>query len=417
MHTIRKPAPLDFAGNRQRLLEKLSEDSLAIVCSGRPSARTADQKHDHFADRSFFYLCGIEQEESILVIYRDGEYHRVSLFISQPDEFQERWNGRRMSKDEIAAISGIEEIYYLDAFEGQVADLIDSNPINRIWLDFSAVNSQAQEIRHKLQEIQQRLTGRNKLFDLSPLLTQLRMVKSREEIGLIKSAINLTGEGIFAMLRVLKPGLSEYHLWSEFQYTLSQAGCLTPAFPSIVAAGRNLFCLHHMKPFGGIGENDLVQVDVGATAGGLCADISRVLPASGRFSERQLQIYNLVRACQETAFSTIRPGIKLSDINQACRETAAEGLKQLGILSDRSDIGRYFWHGVSHHLGLDVHDVSHREALLLPGMVLTVEPGIYIPELNIGMRIEDDIEVVDDGCHILSAGIPREAKEIEALMS
>lgn len=417
MPPLRNLPSLNFANNRQNLLDLLSDDSLAVVCAGRPSHRTADQKHEHFADRSFFYLCGIEQEESVLVIYRDGELCKVLLFISRPDEIQERWNGTRITRKEASGISGIDEIYYLDSFDGQIADLIDSNPINRIWLDLSARNEQSMEIRQKLQEIQQRRSGQKKIFDLSPLLTQLRMIKSREEINLVKTAINLTGEGIMAMLRVLRPGLKEYHLLSEFQYTLNQAGCLSPAFPSIVAAGKNLFCLHHMSPYGDICENDLVQIDVGAVAGGLCADISRVLPASGKFSERQLEIYELVRACQETAFETIKPGIRISDINQSCRETAAEGLKKLGILSDKTKVGSYFWHGVSHHLGLDVHDVSHREALLQPGMVLTVEPGIYIPELNIGMRIEDDIEVVADGCHILSAGIPREAKEIEALMS
>lgn len=417
MTAIRSLPATNFINNRLNLLEKLSDDSLAVFCAGRPPAKTADQKHDHYADRSFYYLSGIEQEESILVIYRDGERCRVILFISSPDEIQERWNGRRLTRDAAKLASGVEEVYYLGSFEGQIADLIDSTPINRIWLDFSVRNEQAQELRQKLQEMQQRQSGHKKLFDVSPMLTQLRMIKSREEIELIRTAIKLTGEGIMAMLRVLGPGLKEYHLWSEFQYTLSQSGCLRPAFPSIVAAGKNIFCLHHMSPFGDINENDLVQVDVGATSGGMCADISRVLPASGKFSDRQLQIYKLVRECQEAAFSTIKPGIKLSDINQVCREKAVEGLKILGILDDKSKIGNYFWHGVSHHLGMEVHDVNHREALLQAGMVLTVEPGIYVPEWDIGMRIEDDVEVTDEGCHILSSGIPREASEIEALMS
>lgn len=407
-----------FIDNRKNLIDLMSNDSLAILCAGMPEARTADQKHAHFADRSFFYLSGIEQEEAVLLLGRTSVGIRQMLFVPPTDMMYERWNGHRISREEAMAASGVQEVYYLEAFEGILADLLASDKPLHIWQDKTAANKQAQELQVILRELVNRQGPESEieLRDISPQLTQLRMIKTEEELSLIRSASSLTLEGIMAMLSAARPGMYEYQLMSEFEYTLAQAGCLEPAFPSIVAAGKNALCLHYMQPYDKIAEGDLIQIDLGAAVGGLCADISRVIPASGRFSEQQLELYELVRACQEEAFSVIKPGIKLADINQACRAVAAEGLKKMGLLSDASEVGNYFWHGVSHHLGLDVHDVSNREAMLQPGMVLTVEPGIYIPERQMGMRLEDDVVVTENGCSILSAAIPREAHEIESLM-
>jgi Xaa-Pro aminopeptidase len=400
-----------FRRNRQALLNMLGEGSLAIVCAGRPPRKTADEHYPHFANRSFFYLTGIEQAESILLIYKHNSHTRTALFIASSDVIHERWNGRRLTRDEAAARSGLDDIAYLEGFSGIMADLAETGPV-RLWFDLTADNPQAHDLRDMLERQAPHLVPN----DLSPLLTQLRMIKQPEELALIREAAKLTGEGVMAILQACRPGIMEYQLCSEFQYTLSQAGCLEPAFPSIVAAGDHIMCLHHMDPVGQVQAGDLVLVDVGATTGGLCADISRVFPASGRFSERQLAIYELVRSCQEMAFATIRPGIRLADINEACRAVARDGLIRLGIMQAGDSVTDYFWHGVSHHLGLDVHDICNREALLQPGMVLTVEPGVYVPAWSTGLRIEDDVVVTADGCQLLSAGIPREASEIEALM-
>lgn len=405
-----------FTGNRTAFMEALPVGSLALLCSGRPPHRTADEDYTHFGNRNFFYLTGIEQEKSILVLIKTAQESRQILFAASPDAMQERWNGRRLTRDQVGNQSGISEILYLEGFSTILADLIKRLPIHSWWVDESATDGQSEAIREHLQNRLQDLQPDAEYSDLAPLLTKLRMVKSVEEQDLIRQAASLTGEGILSMLRTLRPGLSEYHLWSEFQYTLSQAGCLELAFPSIVAAGQNIFCLHHMQPFGEIKAGDVVQVDVGAIVGGLCADISRVFPADGKFTEKQLAIYQLVRRCQDTAFAFIQPGVHLSQINEQCRLTAAAGLREYGILSGDNPVGEYFWHSVSHHLGMDVHDVCERDAELQPGMVLTVEPGLYVPEWQVGMRIEDDVVVTAAGCDLLSAAIPREAHEIEALM-
>ncbi|MDD4744061.1 MAG: M24 family metallopeptidase, partial [Eubacteriales bacterium] len=279
----------------------------------------------------------------------------------------------------------------------------------------SARDGQAAELKQQLAERHGGLLARAQ--NLEPLLVQLRMSKREDELAMLDRAIALTDRGIRAMLRRLEPGQMEYEVWAEFDHALAKEGCLNPAFASIVASGKNIFCLHYMQPYDRIQDGDLVQVDVGAWVGGLCADISRVFPANGRFTASQAALYEVVRQCQETAFATIQPGSTLAAVNEACRQTARRGLLDAGLMQPDEAITDYFWHNVSHHLGLDVHDVANREALLQPGMVLTVEPGIYMPARKMGMRIEDDVVVTKDGCRVLSRQILREAAEIEALMA
>jgi Xaa-Pro aminopeptidase len=403
-----------FSANRIRLLDQLGDSALALMTSGRPPHRTADEDYPFLANRNYFYLSGLEQEDCVLLLLRDKGQTRQILFIPEQDPMFERWRGHRAGPDEASACSGITEVQYVSSFKGLAADFLADKSI-RLWLDTSAKDSQAAEMKSWLTEAfpDQLIQGR----DLEPFLTQLRMIKCPVEIEHMQKAITLTGAGIRAMLQRLEPGLMEYQLWAEFAGVLAEAGCLSPAFPSIVASGRNLFCLHYMKPFSQIGDGDLVQIDVGAITGSLCADISRVLPASGRFTSQQKELYQIVRQCQETAFTVIRPGTTLAAINEACRKTACQGLTAAGMMKPDEAIADYFWHNVSHHLGLDVHDVANREATLQPGMVLTVEPGIYIPAINIGMRIEDDVLVTEDGCRNLSQEIPRECAQIEAIMA
>ena len=400
-----------FIRNRQRLQDCLGDSYLALISSGRPPRRTADEDYLFFANRNFFYLCGIEQENAVILLFRHGSVSREILFLPAQDMLQERWTGRRLRRDQAASRSGLPEVLYLEGFEGVFTDLMAQLPL-QFWLDFSAQDPQAAEIR---TWIDSRHPGRAP-SDLAGIFTQLRMIKDPSEIECLKSAIALTGRGIEALLRQVAPGRMEYELWSHFQHALALEGCLSPAFPSIVAAGENSLCLHYMNPHAEIKAGDLIQIDVGATVGGLCADISRVFPADGRFSPRQLAVYQLVRSCQEEAFATIRPGITLKEINDRCREVARIGLCELKILQGDDTVNNYFWHGVSHHLGLDVHDAADRDVLLKPGMVLTVEPGLYITDWQFGLRLEDDVLVTANGCTVLSQAIPREAADIEAAL-
>ncbi len=401
-----------FSSNRARLELGLGQDYLVLVNSGQAPHRTADENYPFWADRNYFYLAGLEQEECILLLFAHNGQKQQVLFIDQQDPMYERWQGHRADLTEARAVSGLADVRLKDEF----SDFIAALPAPaRVFLDLARTDASSEQLKAQLtQLLPDQLAD---CQDLAPLLTSLRMIKQDYELERMQAAIELTGQGIRAMLDRLEPGLMEYQLWAAFAGALAEKGCLSPAFPTIVASGKNIFCLHYMTPYDQIQAGELVQIDLGAIVDGLCADISRVFPASGRFSPQQKMIYQLVRQCQETAFATIKPGASLADINSACRQTAAAGLIKAGLLEKEADVTDYFWHSVSHHLGLDVHDLSDRNAKLAPGMVLTVEPGLYLPELNIGMRLEDDVLVTETGCVNLSQAIPREADEIEELLA
>ncbi len=409
-YQLRLPATF-FSGNRKSFCSKLGSDDLVILSAGSAPLRTADEHYRFFANRNFFYLTGIEQEDAILVLSIRKLQIRSILFLPPSDPLAERWNGKRLDTQTARDQSGLTEIQTTDTFAALLGDFL-STGYTRVWVDQTASDARARLIRDKIGEQSPDLEPR----DLDPILRQLRMIKQPEEIRMIRKAIRLAWQGIEAMLRVLEPGRFEYELWAAYQHELASQGLLETAFHSIVASGRNALCLHYMTPRDEIAADDLVQIDVGALVGGLCSDISRALPASGKFSPRQLDLYKVVRACQETAFAQIRPGIQIKDVNESCKQTAARGLKALGILTDDGDASDYYWHNVSHHLGMDVHDLANKDATIQPGMVLTVEPGVYIPEWSLGFRIEDDVLVTETGCENLSADLPREASEIEAAL-
>jgi len=401
-----------FSRNRTKLAGMLPDSCAVLMFAGRAPHKTADEQYPFFANRNFFYLTGIEQEESVLMMIKANGQIRETLFIRPRDLMAERWVGRRLTREEAGNRSGIESVSGLDALQPQI-DEWTAIPGQTLYLDLKADDAQVMECRRQLAEQRAGVDIR----DVSNRLIRMRMIKQPEEIALIRKAVELTHEGIEAIVRSIRPGRFEYQVWGAFQRALDEKGCLAPAFPTIIATGENALCLHYMTPFSQIAENDLVLIDVGAVVGGLNADISRVFPASGRFTERQRQVYDLVRACQETAFEAIQPGIQMKEVNDACRETARKGLVKLGIMSEEGNAADYYWHNVSHHLGIDVHDPADREVPLEPGMVLTVEPGIYVPEWRVGIRIEDDVVVTPSGCTNLSPQIPREPDEIENLMA
>ena len=402
-----------FRENRRRFFEALEDDAVCVLFSGMPYRRSADTFYPFFGDRNFYYLTGIEQEGSALVIKKEsGRIIRLTLCIRTCDKSAERWNGVVLTREEASAISGIYDIGHSECLDSIISTILtgfsgkmytDSNcsVTSNVWVSELISKNYPHLLRADTQQI----------------FSNLRAVKSGFETAMIRKAAELTGRGIEAIYRKIVPGMTEYQAEAEFKYVLAMEGAGEPAFDPIVAAGKNFNYLHYPQLTAVIGQDDLVLLDLGARWNGLCADISRVFPASGKFTEKQKSVYRAVRECQETAFSMLRPGVYIKDVNIACRNKAAEMLTELGVLYRIEDITDYYWHNVSHHLGLDVHDIISRERVLEAGMVVTVEPGIYIPEWNIGLRIEDDVLITEDGCEILSAGVPREAEEIEALIA
>jgi Xaa-Pro aminopeptidase len=250
-----------------------------------------------------------------------------------------------------------------------------------------------------------------------PLVSARRKIKAPGEIDAIRKGMQLTAAGIRRMMRVAKPGLMEYELEAEFNAELAAQGQRHPAFPSIVAAGERIFYLHYASPMSRVAEGDLILTDVGAAYDEYCTDITRVFPANGRFSPRQAQLYRVAYAANRAIMAQVRPGEPFSMPNRVCREVSFEGLKALGLLDDFADIGRYVWHGTTHHVGLDTHDVGGYEEPMAENMVFTVDAGIYVREWGIGLRIEDNVLVTSDGCENLSAGIPATIEAIEGCFS
>jgi len=403
-----------FAANRQKLLTHLPDRALVVVFAGKAVIMSEDSEYRFFANRNFFYLTGVEQEESILVISKNANQVRTRLFVQTADALKERWTGRRLRIEEARNLSGITDVVYLPSFEDFLQPFLSDNTLP-LAIEEKLAHGPGKAFEKSVIS----LHTEREVIALGPQLTRLRMIKEPCEIDMIRKAIALTDDAIREMAVLIRPGVTELTLSAAFDYALARRGCLIPAFPSIFAAGENALCLHHMNPTGQARGGELIQIDVGGRVAGHCADISRVFPASGSFSDEQKTLYATVRACQEKAFAVIKPGMFISDVNNEVKYTAKTELEKMGIIQEdnpaHSDVSSYYWHKVSHHMGLDVHDVSVREMPLEAGMVITVEPGIYIPQWGIGFRIEDDVLVTDKGCEVLSSFIPRESDEICAM--
>lgn len=409
-----KLPPEFFRGNRSKLLEKLPERCFVVMFAGQSVPMSADSHYRFLADRNFFYLSGIDQEDSILVIQKNGSRVNTALFIHTCDPLRERWTGKRISAEEATERSGVDEILLLPTSPDYLMNIVNETTFS-VATDSGIRPGPGMDF----QKMAGSIRGEENLIQVAPILVGLRMIKDKCEIEMIRRAIEVTDLAIRDALMILYLGVSELELLAAMEHGMSRKGCLIPAFPTIVAAGTNAFCLHHSNPDGKeISLGELVQVDVGASVGGLCADISRVYPVGGSFSEKQKAVYDAVRVCQQEAFRVISPGVTLAEVNQAVRRVAQTQLEKLGLMvpGEEKELGEYVWHNAAHHLGMDVHDVCNREVPLSRDCVLAVEPGIYIREWGVGFRIEDDVLVTENGCEILSDFVFRERDEIEALI-
>lgn len=402
--------------NRQRLMEGVEDNSVVILFAGEAPHMSADENYDFVPNRNFLYLTGIDREHVILMMTKSKGKVEETLFIEKSDPIMAKWVGERISMEEAKEASGVEKIQYLDNFEGAVNMLGFANYEN-IYLDLErrswvSIQSISQLFARNIGEKYPSFRVRN----IYNFIRDLRVVKSFEELECIRKAIGITYEGIKTMMLNAKPGMVEYELEAYFDFELKRRGVKKHAFKTIAASGVNGTVLHYVDNNSKIGENDLILFDLGAQYNYYCGDISRTFPVTGRFTDRQRAVYNVVlRALTETT-KAIKPGIPFSRLNEVCKEVLTEGCKELGIIKDASELSRYYYHGVSHFLGLDTHDVGTRDVDLKPGMVLTVEPGLYIEEERIGIRIEDNVVVTETGNEVLSKDIIRTAEEIENFM-
>lgn len=410
-------SPKFFVENRKRLMEALPEDSIVVLFAGEAPKKSADEQYPFTPNRHFYYLCGIAEAGVKLMLVKEKGNISEYLFIQKSDPVREKWVGKTISAEEAKVVSGVAHICYFEDFESVVHRHLTYGTLKHLGMDFERDGFDAPESRElsfaKACQARYPFVG---VRNVHEIISRLRMVKSEEEIALLREAIAVTDEGIKALMRHAKAGMYEYALEAHFDYVLKSRGIRDYAFKTIAASGANATVLHYEANHSQIPEGAMILFDLGAQYQYYNADISRTFPVSGQFSERQKVFYNMVLEAQRRVIAAIRPGVRLGELNEIVKAYYLEALGELGMAQTQDDVRRYYYHGVSHFLGLDTHDVGSGAIPLEPGMVITVEPGIYIEEEAIGIRIEDDVVVTAEGCEVLSSEIIKTVEEIEAFM-
>lgn len=403
--------------NRKKIMEQVENNSIVILFAGEAPQKTGDENYNFTPNRNFYYLTGINKENMIVMITKINDKIKETLFIEKSDPVLAKWVGERMSTEEAKEISHIEDVQFTHDFEGKVNSLALTYDLQNIYLDlerreFDSLLTKSQSFAKVASQKYPSLKVKN----IYNVLFNLRVIKTEDEIENIRKAIEITHDGIKNAVKNMKPGMIEYEIEAYFDFTLKSSGVTDYAFNTIAASGVNGTVLHYSQNNTKTKDGDLILFDLGAQWNYYSADISRTFPINGKFTERQKEIYNLVLKSQLAVIEAIKPGVPFIRLNEITREILAEGLKNLGIIKEDSELSKYYFHGVSHYLGLDTHDVGSREVNLEPGMIVTVEPGLYIPEENIGIRIEDDVLVTINGSENLSKDIMKTVEEIETFM-
>ena len=409
------PVPVErLQARREALIAKL-KTGVAIIkgaeeLSNDPPDSEYPQASSFRQDNDFFYLTGLETHDSWLIVTAaDSAHGEAYLFIPPRDPARERWTGPKLGPGaEAAAATGIPvaNIHAADSVELYLRRL-ESQASSVFWFRHTERDSKPEFIRELA------LKGRGVVTrDLSAVLGALRLVKDADEIRRLTRAVELSAEGHVAAMRFAKPGVYEYEIEATAEYTFRRLGAERLGYPSIVGSGINGTILHYDENRRQTQPGDLVVMDMGAEFGYYTADITRTIPVSGKFTERQRAIYELVLGAQQAAMDAVKPGVTLRDLDRIARKYLSD---HSGELCGPGGCVKYFIHGLSHWIGMDVHDIGGGFPLA-PGMAFTIEPGIYIPEESLGVRIEDDILVTADGYLLLSRGAPRTVAEVEKLM-
>ncbi|MEZ4885819.1 MAG: aminopeptidase P N-terminal domain-containing protein [Chitinophagales bacterium] len=417
-----------FKENRARFVAKMKPNSIAIFQSNDEMPRSADSHHTFRQNPDLFYLSGIDQEKTILILFPDcvREEMREILFIRSTNETLTIWEGHKYSIEEAKTTSGIDKIFWTNQLWTYLPELmflaencyLNLNEHGRVP---SPVLDKEMRFVHELRQ----KYPLHQYYRAAPILHELRAVKSNLEIALIQHACNITEKAFRRVLQFVKAGVYEYEIEAEILHEFLINRATGAAYPSIIASGGDSCILHYVDNNKQCKDGDVLLMDFGAEYANYAADLSRTIPVNGSFTERQAAVYNAVLRIKNEATKMLRPGITLKDYNEEVAKIVESELIQLGLLDkkavanqdkDKPLYKKYFMHGTSHFLGIDVHDVGHRYRPMEAGMIFTCEPGIYIQEENLGIRIENDILVTNGAPVDLMANIPVEVEEIEELM-
>jgi Xaa-Pro aminopeptidase len=420
--------PEIFTQNRKRFVEKMDRNSIAIFNSNDEIASNGDSIYTFKQNSDLFWLTGICQEDSMLILFPDNpdEKYREVLVLVRPNELKEKWDGHRLRVNEATAISGIQRIVWLDSLEGLLQPWIHLS--DTIYLNTNENDRKANLVPVKDYRYAAMMKERYPLHNYkrsAKILKDLRGIKTAAEVEVLQKAIDITDNTFGHLLQFVKPGVMEYEIEAEIYHQFMKQGSTGPAYGSIIASGDNARVLHYIENNRECKDGDLILMDFGAEYRGYCADLTRTIPVNGKFGRRQKTVYNACLHLHNYAKSILKPGISIVDYTEKIGDEATIIFQKIGLLK-KSDIKnedpenrayrKYLYHGISHHLGIDVHDLGTRTEPIKAGMVFTIEPGIYIEEEKMGVRIENNFWVTKTGNKDLMKNIPIEADDIERLM-
>lgn len=417
-----------FIENRVRFIKQMDKNSIAIFNSNDELPSNGDAIHTFKQNSDLLWLTGIEQEDSMLILFpgNPDEKYREVLVLTRPNELKEKWDGHRLRIAEATAISGIQTIVWLDVLDAVLQPLIHLSDI--IYLNTNENDRKANLVPVRDYRYAEMMKMRFPLHSYkrsAKILKELRAVKSAEEVVVIQKAIDITDITFKRLLRFIKPGTMEYEIEAEIMHSFLMQRATGQAYNGIIASGDRARTLHYVDNNQECKNGELVLMDFGALYGNYAADLTRTIPVNGKFSKRQKEVYNCCLHLHKYAASILKPGISIIDYTEKVGDEATAAFQKIGLLN-KADIKnedannraykKYLYHGISHHLGLDVHDLGTRTAPVKQGMVFTIEPGIYIEEEKMGIRIENNFWITKNGNKDLMKNIPVTVEEIEQLM-
>jgi Xaa-Pro aminopeptidase len=420
--------PEIFIQNRSRFVTEMLSNSIAIFVSNDEFPSNGDALHGFKQNSDLFWLTGIEQEDTMLVLFPDcpDPKYREVLVLVRPNALKEKWDGKRLRANEATDISGIKTIVWVDSIDALLQGWI--HLADHIYLDSNENDRKANLVPVREYRFIEEMKQRYPLHSYqraAKIMKALRAIKTKQEIAVVQEAINITDKTFRRLLGFIKPGVMEYEIEAEIYHSFLSQRATGPAYHSIIASGDNARTLHYVSNNAECKDGDLLLMDFGAEYGGYNADLTRTIPVNGKFGRRQKTVYNACLHLHNYAKSILKPGISIVDYTEKVGEEATQQFLKIGLLR-KSDVKnedpenrayrKYLYHGISHHLGIDVHDLGTRTEPVKAGMLFTIEPGIYIEEEQMGVRIENNVWLTRNGSIDLMKNIPITVEEIESLM-
>jgi Xaa-Pro aminopeptidase len=417
-----------FIANRKRFTERMKPNSIAIFVSNDEVPRNGDAIYTFQQNSDLYWLSGIMQEDSMVILFPDNPdpKYREVLVLVRPNEMKEKWDGKRLRREEAMAISGMKTIVWEDSVDALLQVWV--HLADAIYLDTNENDRKASLIRSRDYRFVDEMKERYPLHEYeraAKIMKELRAIKTPYEIEVVKQAVAITGKTFDRILKFVRPGVMEYEVEAEIVHSFLSQRASGEAYGSIVASGDRARTLHYVSNNQECKDGELLLMDFGALYGGYAADLTRTIPVNGKFTERQKEVYNACLHLHNYAKSILKPGISIIDYTEKVGEEATRQFLQIGLLKE-SDVKnedvenrayrKYLYHGISHHLGIDVHDLGTRTAPVDAGMLFTIEPGIYIEEEGMGIRIENNVWITETGNIDLFEGIPITVEEIEGAM-